>query len=141
MLGTVTAQETRWNPRTSFDAITTYSVLRVEGRARGLPFDPLFVATPGGTIGGCTQTVSELPQLPVGARVLVFLGTGDRRAPLAAQTIFGPNGGAASVVVAGTDDQAAQLLAEARAALRQQPPPDLDAGLVVPPDRAPITGP
>ncbi len=141
VLGTVTAQEARWDPRSDSDAIATYSVLRVEERARGLPFDPLFLATSGGTIGGCTTSVSNLPRLPVGVRVLLFLTSSDRRAPVAAQTIFFPLGDAASVVVAGTDDQAAQLLAEVRAALRGPPPPDLDAGLVVPLDRAPITGP
>ena len=140
VLGTVTAQETRWDPRSDSDAIATYSVLRVEARARGLPFEPLFLATSGGTIGGCTTSVSNLPRLPVGVRVLLFLTSSDRRVPVAAQIIFSPLGDAASVVVAGTDDPAAQLLAEVRAALRG-PPPDLDAGLVVPLDRAPITGP
>jgi len=141
VLGTVTAQEARWNPRSDGDAIATYSVLRVEARARGLPFDPLFLVTSGGTIGGCTTSVSNLPRIPAGARVLLFLTSSDRRAPLTANTIFAPLGDAASVVVVGADGDATQLLAEVRAGLRRPPPPDLDAGLVVPLDRAPIVDP
>ena len=141
VLGTVTAQEMRWNPRSAADAIATYSVLRVEERVRGLPFDPVFVATSGGTIGGCTTSVSNLPKIPIGVRVLLFLTGPNQWEPQTAKTIFSPLGDSGSVVVVGTDAQAAQLLTEVRAGLHGPPPQDLDPGLVVPLDRAPIVDP
>lgn len=138
VVGTVEAQEVRWDR----SYIVTISRVRVEERARGLPFATLLVRTPGGTLDGCTQRVfPEIPLVP-GERVLLFLA--ERNAPPSPAlpqtptTLYDVIGGPAGKQTLADDADIAALLLPLRQALAQPPPPDLDPRFLIPLDRAPV---
>lgn len=149
--GIVEEQWARWELPGTEPLIATYSRLRVEGRARGMPDASLLVRTAGGTLDGCTQLVGNEASLRVGDRVVLFLRrSGD---PASTEPLFFVVGGASARWRLTPDGQiaispsellqlpVADLLAEVRRDLGQPPPPDLDPRFIVPLDRAPIDTP
>jgi len=117
VVGTVLAQDTRWEGR----AIVTASLVRVDERVRGLPAATLTVDQTGGTLGGCTQRGSERP-LPRDMRVLLFLG---RLAPRATDADGAPyflkwGGYGGADRPADTSVPTAERLADVRRILRPE---------------------
>lgn len=55
--------------------IGTDYVVQVDGRLRGLPYERIHVRRMGGTLGDCTHTYRLEPDLLVGQRLLLFLGS------------------------------------------------------------------
>jgi len=136
VVGTVEAQESRWEVTGGYPYIATYALLRVEERVRGLPFEALFLAGAGGTLDGCTQR-TNFPSLMRGERYLLFLVGRDPSAPFVPTTIYVVNGGEAGQQLLTTGTDLAALLGPLRQTLTQPPPSDLRADFLVPLDRAP----
>lgn len=136
IMGTVEAQEARWKVVGGYPYIVTYSLLHVEERVRGRPFDSLYIATPGGTLEGCTQR-SNSPTIRRGEKDVLFL-LDDNYSTVEPMPIYLINGGEAGRQSVTGDGSLIMLLASLRQALGQTPPPDLRADFVVPLDRAPI---
>ena len=95
VIGTVVAQETRWEGDKDYPIITTYSLFRVEERLRGKPAIEILISQRGGTIDGCTQMYSDRP-LNRDERLLLFLKFSDTQAsrlgPLTYYIMFGTAG-------------------------------------------------
>lgn len=137
VVGTVEEQEARWKVVGGYPYIVTYSLLRVEGRARGWPSDALFVVTPGGTLDGCTQR-SNSPTLQRGERYLLFLLDENNRSSIEPMPIYLINGGEAGRQPVKGDGSTNLLLAPLQQALALPPPSDLRKDFVVPLARAPM---
>lgn len=137
IVGLVESQETRWEVSSGTPYIVTYSLLQVEGRARGQPAANLFVATPGGTLDGCTQR-SNAPALQRGERYLLFLLDRESRPATRQGSIYLINGGEEGRQLIVGDTRPDALLAPLRQSLTQPPPPDLRADFVVPLARSPL---
>lgn len=138
VVGTIETQEARWKVVGGYPYIMTYSLLRVEGRARGWTSDALFIVTSGGTLEGCTQR-SNSPTLERGARYLLFLLDENNRSAIEPMPIYLINGGEAGRQPVMGNRGPDLLLVPLRQALAQPPPSDLRKDFVVPLAHAPIT--
>ncbi len=95
VIGTIVAQETRWEGNSNYQVIRTYSLFRVEQRVRGVPVNEILISQRGGTLDGCTQQNSER-LLNRDGRLMLFLGRYDTpangSAPAIYYVMFGDNG-------------------------------------------------
>lgn len=134
VIGTVIAQETRWEGNKDHQFITTYSLFRVEERLRGTPAAEILISQWAGTIDGCTQMNSER-LLSRDERLLLFLGFKGRLGPPIYDIMFGTAG-----VYNFTDNPAGttSFVSEIPQILSQAPPANLSKGWIVPLDRAPL---
>jgi len=140
VIGTIVAQEVRWEGNSNYQVITTYSLFRVEQRVRGMPVNEMLIAQRGGTLDGCTQQNSERP-LDRDGRLLLFLGRYDMRtggsAPAIYYVMFGDTG-VYNVTSTTAGTPTARFVADMRQILSQPPPADLSNYWIIPLDRAPL---
>jgi hypothetical protein len=149
VVGSVMAQGTRWESLRGESAIFTYSLVRVEQRARGTPEEDILVREYGGTLDGCAQR-STLPTLGAGQAALLFLqrSTVVAGARWPVYTVVGGEPGLrriepdshaqAWVVTGGQRLPLQQVLDELWQVLSQPPPSALPTRDVVPLVQAPV---
>ena len=150
VVGVIEEQRALWELPTGDPRIVTYSRLRVTERVRGLPIPNLLVRESGGTLDGCTQTIGggAAPPLRSGDRVLLFLRRSETDVEgLPSYYIAGgytglwyvsPDGSTITSATGRAQRPLRDMLAEARKALMQSPPQDLNPRDVIPLDRAPV---
>lgn len=140
VIGSVIAQETRWEGNKGYQFVTTYSLFRVEERLRGKPAAEILVTQRAGTLDGCTQLNSDRP-LNRDERLLLFLKFSNTQASRLGPPIYYIMFGDAGIYnfsynTSGTPT--ASFVTEIRQILSQPPPADLSSYWIVPLDRAPL---
>lgn len=75
VIAEVTGIEGRWGTHDGIESVVDVAVVRVVRGA--LRDDGLSIVTPGGTVGGLTQTISEAPRFSSDARYLLLLTATD----------------------------------------------------------------
>ena len=150
VVGTVIAQEARWETLMDRPAVFTYSLVRVTERARGLPGEALVLREAGGTLDGCTQRGSQTALITGVTYVLFLLCQPDTMSSSAAVPTCNRLSGAAAsrrveesqgiswVTTDGARQPLQQVLDDIRVALAQPPPRLYPPSLIIPLDRAPL---